>query len=174
MTESYFNVVKYFAQGFKLSLTVPFRRKFTAKDIFSIVLSWPVLHLRRHTKELNSAQLNVPLICLLFRSTRLAGTKVLSKGYKFLNTLKANLKKYETLVTIQLIRYFQISWPDVVSLILKMVNVCNMTFLFFWRDRHRNSETKTKKRTQVRKAKRINHGVSKIFQGLMDETLNCS
>lgn len=130
MTESYFNVVKYFAQGFKLSLTVPLRRKFTAKDNFSIVLSWPVLHLRRHTKELNSAQLKVPLICLLFRSTRLAGTKVLSKGYKFLNTLKANLKKYENLVTIQLIRYFQISWPDVVSLILKTVNVCNMTLIF--------------------------------------------
>ena len=124
-------------------------------------------------KNWNSAQ--VPLICSLrVGSTHLSGTSVLSMGYKFLNTLKSNLNKFETLVTIQLIRYFQISWPDVALLILKTVNVCIVTFLFFWRDRHRNSETKTKKRTQVCKVTRINHGVSKIFQGLMDEALNFS
>lgn len=114
-------------------------------------------------KNWNSA--HVPLICSLFGSTHLSGTSVLSKGYKFLNTLKANLNKFETPVTIQRIRYFQISWPDVALLILKTVNVCIVTFLFFWRDRHRNSETNTK--NEVCKVTRINHGVSKIFQGLI-------
>lgn len=134
---------KYFAQGFKLSPSIPLTRTFTWRTTSVLFFRDLVYIFASIRKNWNSA--HVPLICSLFGSTHLSGTSVLSKGYKFLNTLKANLNKFETPVTIQLIRYFQISWPDVALLILKTVNVCIVTFLFFWRDRHRNLQTKTKK-----------------------------
>lgn len=159
------SLFKYFAQGFKLSPSIPLTRTFTVKNNFSIALSWPGLHLRQHTKELKFRSCSTDLLSVRINSSlRYFG---FIQGVQISEHIEGQFQQVWTPVTIQLIRYFQISWPDVALLILKTVNVCIVTFLFFWRDRHRNSETKTKKRTQVCKVARINHGVSKIFQGLI-------